>query len=78
VFRGPVENRDQPTELNRSVPRVAGHRVRGPERPVTSANLGLSLMRERTVDHLQEPIVLPEAQSEGDTNHHERHDQPCP
>jgi hypothetical protein len=78
VLRGPLEHPDHATELNRDVPRVPGHGVRGLEWTVASANLRLGLVRERAVDHPQEPVVLPEAQSEGDPDDRERHDQPCP
>ena len=39
---------------------------------MAGADLRLGLMRERPVDHVQEPVVLPEADAESDPDDHER------
>jgi hypothetical protein len=42
---------------------------------VARAYLLLGLVSERSVDHVEQPVVLPEAEAEGNADHHQRSDQ---
>ncbi len=75
MLTGRVEHIYDGMQLDRDVAGTFSDRVRGSERPVAGPYLRLRLMRERPVDELEEPVVLPEAEAERDPDHHERRDQ---